>query len=126
MNKRVLVVEDDPGSRRFLKRAFESMGMDYTDSVTTEDALSKCAEVNQDLVLLDYNILNGEIGWKIARILRDNPDVYGKPRIIAISGTVDFESVANIEFSRQYFESFLPKPFDLATLKSLVTELIGS
>ena len=81
--------------------------------------------IGRSTPILDYNITNNEVGWKIARVIRGSPDVYGAPRIIGMSGTIDFDNVDPVEFSKDYFDSFLPKPFELSTLRMLVDHLIG-
>ena len=126
MIKRVLVVDDDAGVCRFLHRAVKSMGMEFVSSATVEDALQKCSDDRYDVVMLDYNLFEGEIGWSVAPVIRDDPEVYGSPGIVGMSGTVDLAIVDQLGFSKKHFDAFLAKPFELSKLKKLFDELLNS
>ena len=56
--------------------------MDVVESSDIKDALSKCAEKKFDLLILDYNLNDDEIGWDVAPAVCRNPKRYGVPRIL--------------------------------------------
>ena len=124
MKKQVLVLDDDHGVRRFLSRVLDHLGLEASESGDIQDALSKCTDKKFDLIILDYNLSNDEIGWEVARAVRKNEKLYGAPKIIGISGTVDIDIVETLGFSSEDFDAFLPKPFIMAELEKLMEELM--
>jgi CheY-like chemotaxis protein len=118
MKRTVLVVEDDRSVRKFLRTFLESEGMEISECWTIDDALRKCAEQPFDTLILDYNLTHGEIGWRLAKMVRSNPALYGSPKIIGMSGTVKLDHVESLGFRKSDFDLFLQKPFDLTELSS--------
>ena len=53
---RILVVDDEPQMRRFMRGALTSAGYEIEDARTGEEALTKVREFRPDLVLLDMNM----------------------------------------------------------------------
>jgi Response regulators consisting of a CheY-like receiver domain and a winged-helix DNA-binding domain len=53
---RVLVVDDQPQMRRFMRSTLTSAGYEIEDAKTGEEALRKIREFRPDLVLLDINM----------------------------------------------------------------------
>jgi two-component system KDP operon response regulator KdpE len=53
---RILVVDDQPQMRRFMRSTLTSAGYEIDDAKTGEEALNKVREFHPDLVLLDINM----------------------------------------------------------------------
>ena len=53
---RILVVDDEPQMRRFMRSTLTSVGYEIEDAKTGEEALGKIREFHPDLVLLDMNM----------------------------------------------------------------------
>jgi two-component system, OmpR family, KDP operon response regulator KdpE len=53
---RILVVDDQPQMRRFMRSTLTSAGYEIDDAKTGEEALNKLREFHPDLVLLDINM----------------------------------------------------------------------
>ena len=53
---RILVVDDEPQMRRFMRSTLTGAGYEIDDAKTGEDALLKLREFHPDLVLLDMNM----------------------------------------------------------------------
>ena len=124
--KSILVVEDDVGVRKVLKRFCGTMDVDLVETWTIKSALEECASRSFDLVIMDYNISNGEIGWNVAKQIRANSTMYGSPRTIATSGTVNAESTArSLGLTKAEVDEYLHKPFDLNELRSVLERLLG-
>jgi CheY-like chemotaxis protein len=97
--------------------------VEFTNSVHT--TLLRCAEQRFDLVLLDYNITDTEAGWTVASDLRINPNTYGYPKIILISGTVTMNATQELGISKECFDAFLAKPFSLKELDETIRRLMA-
>lgn len=126
MKKRVLVVEDQELVRLTLKKFFNSNGMDVVESVAVDDALQKCAGSKFDLLVLDYHLTGGDVGWDVATEVRVNPAKYHSPKIMAISGTADMSVSEPMGFKREHFDLLVAKPFDLSILKIDVQRLLDA
>jgi len=125
MDRVALILDDDHGICRVLTSFLKMEGFSSIQSDTCEDALAQCAINHVDLVILDCNIGGGEIGWDCARHMRENPELYGTPVIIAVSGTVDIFA-ADLDMPEGRVDLLLQKPFDLAGLKAHIERMVPS
>ena len=82
----VLVVDDDPGSRRLLVRWLEEHGWRVLEAGTGEIALERVAEVTVDLILLDVRMPGHIDGLHAAVVMRQSPALRDVP-IIAVSAS---------------------------------------
>lgn len=71
---RILVVDDQPQIRRFMRATLTSHGYEIDDARTGEEALSKIRDFHPDLVLLDIN-MPGMGGVAACRAIRDTTNV---------------------------------------------------
>jgi two-component system, OmpR family, KDP operon response regulator KdpE len=77
MKPLVLIVEDDPQIRRFLRATLAAEGYRFQEAVTAEEALSLAASHQPDLILLDLglpdrdglDVISGVRQWSQAPIL---------------------------------------------------------
>ncbi len=85
----VLVVEDDPGARRLLRRLIEKSHsqLKVEDAVDGFEAGEKVAALVPSIVILDMN-LPGVSGFKVCERIRSNK-AWKKMKILAISSTAD-------------------------------------
>ena len=104
---RVLVVEDDPETRRALLLALaDDIGEAIAPAADGEEALWVAAETPPDVVLLDIG-LPKRYGYDVVRALRANPRTAGA-WVIALTG-----SGSPREAAHAGFDQFLWKPVDL-------------
>ncbi len=113
--EKVLVVEDEATVRLTLRKRFEARGLTVLECETAEAALDLCASGRPDLLLLDFNLADGRTGWSVAPAVRADPARYGKPLIVAMSGTVDFNEPQMEDCSRADFDLFVQKPIDFSS-----------
>jgi two-component system KDP operon response regulator KdpE len=66
----VLVVDDEPPIRRFLRAALESQGYRFEEATTGQEALSQAASHPPELVLLDLGLPDLD-GFEVVRRLRE-------------------------------------------------------
>jgi two-component system OmpR family response regulator len=108
----VLVVDDDAAIREILAIALEDEGHEVSTAADGAQALERVDERQPDLVLLDLNmpVLDG---WQThARLRTRTPHI---PVVFMTAG-----NVARSEAARHEADGFLPKPFDIDRLLSLI------
>jgi DNA-binding NarL/FixJ family response regulator len=104
----VMVVDDDPGFREFVRRLLERAGFSVLDAADAEEALELVAARVPQLVLLDVQLPRVS-GYELFRELRDR---CGESLpVIFVSGvrTDSYDRVAGIMLGA---EDYLVKPFD--------------
>ena len=77
MKPLILMVEDDPQIRRFLRAALAAEGYRFQEATTAQDGLTQAAAHRPDLILLDLglpdrdglDVIRGVRQWSIAPIL---------------------------------------------------------
>ncbi len=115
--KFVLVVDDDPGIRRMIVASLRREGYALAEAQNGREALEQMADHTRatDLVLLD--LMMPEVsGWDVLRARASDPALRIIP-VIVISAN---REPAVAEVMDKEICAFLPKPFDLTTLHSVV------
>jgi len=118
----ILCVDDTPLNCRLISMILSSRKYRVDTAADGSEALAKMAKSNwsYQLVITDH-YMPCMTGLELTRALRDSPF---KGKICVSSGAcLDFISNA---YSPYRVDAILPKPFNLATLRSLVERLIGS
>lgn len=113
----VLVVDDDPGSRRLLVRWLEENGWRVLEAGTGEMAVQTVSEAMVDLILLDVRMPGALDGLHAAVVLRQIPALQSVP-IIAVSASPQ-ETFRHRALAAGC-SAFLSKPVNL---KSLLKEI---
>ena len=117
--KKLLILDDDESVKNMLGQVFSADGMEVDLTSSCKDTLRICEEKKPDLLILDYNVDDG-IGWDLAKVIRENPEKFGKPHFIAMSGTVDINAMGTREF-----DDFTPKPFNINALLAKVRKVLS-
>ena len=118
--RKVLVVDDDPGVRTLLSAIIiRKGGFHVTETSSLAEASSLCAENQFDLIFLDHHLQDG-IGWEIAEMISREPQKYGNPMIITMSGSVPQGKAAKLG---SHNSQFMPKPFDVAKINHILEKL---
>jgi CheY-like chemotaxis protein len=115
MSKRIVVIEDDDDILELMQCILEDEGYQVLASNKFE-RLDAIAQQQPDLVLLDDR-MPGEFGHVICSLMKSNPPTKHIP-VILISATRDLDQIAHDCNA----DSFLPKPFDLNELLTLVKQ----
>ena len=114
MPEPLLLVEDDESLRTTVARHLRRHGYAVTEADSTEAARAALANgLRPGLVLLDLN-LPGDTGWEL---VRDGPlsQADGPPVVI-----VSAIPVSQRQLDEHRIAGYLPKPFPLETLLSMV------
>jgi two-component system KDP operon response regulator KdpE len=105
----VLVVEDEPQMRRFLRPALEGSGFRVVEAVTASEALVMASLHNPDCVLLDLGLPDGD-GVSVARRLREWSAM---PIIVISARDQESDKIAALDAGA---DDYLTKPFGTGEL----------
>ena len=121
--KQVLLIEDEPGQRRFLKKMFlEGGDYEVTEAMDGLDALNILLrdKLRPDLMLLDL-IMPYIDGLEFIRIIKSKPELKNLP--IVICSTVENTETVR-EIARHGIKDFLIKPVDKVALSRKVLSIL--
>ncbi len=105
----VLVIEDEPQMRRFLRPALEGQGYRVLEAVTAADGLAQASSHNPELVVLDLGLPDGD-GVDVARRLRE----WSTASIVVVSARgQESDKVAALDAGA---DDYLTKPFGMPEL----------
>lgn len=117
MNKRILVVDDDPELTELLRNYLGGQGYDVDTAANGHFMRQRLAEHQPDLVILDL-MLPGEDGLTLCRNLSANTRI---PILMLTAKGDDMDRIIGLEMGA---DDYLPKPFNprelLARIKSIL------
>lgn len=119
MNKKVLIVDDDPDILEALKLTFEMDGYETHTITKGEETYEQVEQFKPDIIVLDV-LLSGKDGRTICKNLKNDKNTSTTP-IIMISAHPD----ADKSTKEVGADDFLAKPFDTHVLISKVAELLA-
>jgi two-component system, OmpR family, KDP operon response regulator KdpE len=111
--KRILVVDDEPQIRKFLRISLAANGYDVVEAPAGEEGIAKCAVSQPSLVILDLGLPDIDGQQVIARI-REWSDV---PIIVLSVRTKDSEKVHALDNGAN---DYVVKPFSIDELLARV------
>ncbi len=88
---RILVVDDDPGSRLLARAALEKSGFSVQEAENGRIALELFEKEQHEMILLDV-VMPEMDGYSMCRALRRRPDGWNTP-VLMLTGLEDLESV---------------------------------
>jgi two-component system, OmpR family, KDP operon response regulator KdpE len=109
----VLLVEDEPQMRRFLRTALQAHGWQVVESGTAREALAQAAGRNPDLILLDLGLPDGD-GLEVTRRIRRSSRT---PIIVLSARGQERDKVTALDLGA---DDYLTKPFGLQELLARV------
>jgi len=110
---RILIVDDEPQIRKFLRISLTAHGFDAIEAVRGQDGIEKCATELPDLVVLDLGLPDMDGQDVIARI-REWSEV---PIVVLSVRTGEAEKVAALDRGAN---DYVTKPFGIAELLARV------
>ncbi|PRC91062.1 EAL domain-containing protein [Solimicrobium silvestre] len=116
----ILIVDDEPQSRKLLETLLRPEGYRTLSAANGEDALTSIGQSTPDLILLDI-MMPGIDGYQVAVILKANPATANIP-IIMVTALIDRS--ARLAGLNAGAEEFLTKPVDRAELWLRVRNLL--
>lgn len=116
---RVLLIEDDPGIRRFLRVALEAQGFTLEEEASGKGGIVKAATAQPDLIVLDLGLPDMDGKTVIARIRE-----WSKVPILILSvRQSEEEKVAALDAGAN---DYVVKPFGIAEMLARVRALLRS
>jgi two-component system KDP operon response regulator KdpE len=110
---RILVIDDEPQIRKFLRISLNAYGYEVVEAVGGEDGITKCATESPNLVILDLGLPDLDGQQVIARI-REWSEV---PIIVLSVRAAEAEKVAALDGGA---DDYLTKPFGMHELLARV------
>jgi two-component system KDP operon response regulator KdpE len=109
----VLVIEDEPPIRRFLRPTLTSQGYRIVEAVTGEDGLLQAATRQPDLIILDLGLPDMD-GLEVIRRLREWT---ARPIVVLSARGAEPDKVAALDAGA---DDYVPKPFTVGELLARV------
>ena len=122
MNKRIMVVDDEPDILTTIGQMLEINGYSVISASDGKECLQKLSELTKtpDLIVLD--IMMPEIsGWDVAAKIKEKPE-WNNIRIVFLTAKGDTMSVGMGNLAS---EDYIVKPFDIIDLKERVEKVLG-
>ncbi len=125
MSGRILVVDDEPDVRTYLKTLLSKDGYHVEEAADGEEGLEVARKVKPDLIFLDI-LMPKRTGIMLYRKLRKDPDL-GQVPIVIVTGLTQYRS-----FFAQDFEevpppdAFVEKPPQQEEFLALAKKLLGA
>ena len=117
---RILVVDDEPKIRHFIKEALELREYDVAAAASGPDALEQLKQQKADLILLDV-MMPVMDGYEVYHLLKEDPMMRDIPVIIVTAKGERKDRQLGME-STTY--NYLAKPFQLEDLVAKVREVL--
>jgi excisionase family DNA binding protein len=114
----VLVVDDDPGLREFIRANLEAEGYSVREAGSASEGLAALDEEPPDLILLDA-LMPKMDGWEMLRRVQERHGV-DAIQVIMYSGKVEEAGKAE----ERGAQAFIGKPFDPAKLLEATKQLL--
>lgn len=111
----ILVVDDDPNIRRLIMAALRRDGYVFCEAANGAEALDVMRSSEVDLVVLDL-MMPHVSGWDVLKEREHDPKLREIP-VIVVSASRGPELATAVD---KGICAFLPKPFDIPALNSLV------
>ncbi len=122
MSKTVLIIDDQEQAAEAVADACRGLGLNAVTITNPAEAKAAFERQPPDLVVIDL-FLPGTDGYTVGRQIRSTPTGATVP-IIAVSGVLKQSTVPR-EVWTKLKGDFLPKPFDVPALQSLVSLRLG-
>jgi excisionase family DNA binding protein len=116
----VLIVDDDPGTRAFVRASLELEGFEVREASSAAEGLTALEDEPPDLILLDVMMPQMD-GWEMLRRVQERHGV-GEIPVVMFSGKVD-ETAATAQ--ERGADAFIGKPFDPQQLVDRARQILG-
>ncbi len=119
MTNRILVVDDEPQIRKFLRISLTSQGYEVVEAPRGEEGIAKCATAQPGLVILDLGLPDLD-GQQVITRIREWSDV---PIIVLSVRTRETEKVSALDSGAN---DYVTKPFSIDELLARIRAAMRS
>jgi two-component system chemotaxis response regulator CheY len=121
-NLRVLLVDDSPSARKFMRRVLENLGIErFIEAENGRQAVSVLADTQVDLVVTDYNMPEMD-GRELVEYIRRQSWQNSVP-VLMITSESNEARLAAVQESG--VSGICDKPFEPAVIKRLLWNILG-
>jgi CheY-like chemotaxis protein len=124
-NNRILIVDDDPDFREFVRIVLESRGYQVLEAGSAPEGLALMRDRAPALVLLDAMMSYELAGVGVIRTIRDDPALAGVPLIMISAVLSEDEDRFLPPDDRKLVDRFVSKPITPDRLIAEVARLLG-
>lgn len=121
MSIRVLIVEDSPAMRAFVRAALEEGGLDVTEAANGFEALRLLPRERFDIVVTDINMPDIH-GLELISFIRKSDALRSTPVVIVSTEGADRDRDRGLALGAN---AYLTKPFEPEDLRATVFKLLG-
>lgn len=118
-SKRILIVDDEEDICNILKFNLEKAGFSTSTAHSAEEALTSGVN-GYDLILLDV-MMEGISGFKMAEMMKKNPDTAGIPIIFISAKDTEDDMVTGLNIGA---DDYISKPFSIREVLSRVAAVL--
>ncbi len=120
MNRKILIVDDEPKNLKLLKDILEVSGYTVLVAGNGREAIETALLHRPDLILMDLNLPVMD-GLAATKILKNNPNTSDIP-VLVLSGSVPGD---NIRMGKTGCDDYITKPFNLGDLRNKIQEYLN-
>lgn len=122
MNKRILVVEDNPHNMRLMDQLIQDIDeeIELIKAETSCEALGAVKSGHFDLVLMDMS-LPGIDGISLTRQIKECLNMKSTPFIVVTAHAMESDE----DIFREFFEDYISKPIDEEVFEKTIKKWIG-
>ncbi len=118
----ILVVDDEPGIRVYLKRLLGTVGFAVRTAADGDEAVSAIEAEPPDLVILDV-MVGGRDGYEICETIKQNPARAGIKVVMLSAKSRAIEIEKGMALGA---DAYLTKPFSMDELRDTVRGLLDA
>lgn len=119
--KSILVVDDEPGIRLYLKRLLSNAGFTVRTAADGNEAVAAIEAEPPDLVILDV-MVGGRDGYEICETVKKNPARAGIKVVMLSAKSRAIEIEKGMALGA---DAYLTKPFSMDELRDTLHELLN-
>jgi DNA-binding response OmpR family regulator len=120
MNKKILVVEDDPSCWRFIEYILQQEGYQVVQAKHGLEGIRKAQSEAPDLIVLDI-MLPGIEGFEICRRLRADPQTAQLPILMLSAKAQEIDKATGLKMGA---DDYLVKPADAVEIVTRINSLL--
>jgi CheY-like chemotaxis protein len=122
MNRRLLIIDDNPSNLRLLDFLLKKHGYDVRTAMDAKAAIAELAAFSPGLILVDLQ-MPGQDGFELTRQLKADPAT----RDITIVAVTAYAMRGDEDKARAAgCDGYITKPIDTRTLPGLIAEYLSS
>ena len=121
MNKKILVIEDDPIALRLIQYTLQHEGYQVLTALNGLEGMRKAENEEPDLIILDI-MLPGIDGFEVCHRLRAEPQTAQMPILMLSAKAQEIDKATGVKVGA---DDYLAKPADPSEIVSRVENLLA-